>query len=98
MSSTTATRALGEALRKWFDLKRDEALVAEGSTEVRLPSLPLVKGRLAALARAWGACPEAEAVYRTTAAAWRERWGRCPLNGQRLPCSCSAPRTESGAA
>lgn len=70
MTSTAATRALTEALRRCFTLIREEQLVAEGSTEVRLPSLPTVRGRYAAMERAWGACPEAETVYRAAAAAW----------------------------
>jgi hypothetical protein len=87
----TPARTLTEALRRCFTLVRDEA---DGT----LPSLPLVRGRYAALARAWAACPDAPAVYAAAKAAWRAETGRCPVGGERGPCDCeSARRAESEA-
>lgn len=88
---TTAARTLTAALRDWYGLTRIEGLVAEGAPDVKVPVPPLVRGRLAAVERAWRACPDAGAVARAAEAAWREQYGRCPISGQRLPCAaCSA--------
>lgn len=61
----SSARTLTECLWHVFALTRAEQAVAEGIQDATLPSLPLVRGRYAALERAWAACPEPMAVYRT---------------------------------
>jgi hypothetical protein len=107
---TGAARTLTEALRRVWTLEAAErqavphaaalAAVRTGGpvTPVdgaALPAAPLVKGRLAALGRAWTACPDAETVYQAAKAAWHQQSGRCPGCGAEA-CVCdSAPRADS---
>lgn len=84
---STASRQLTEALRRCFDLIRQEARAGQGDPLAAVPSLPMVKGRWAAMTRAWAACPDADAVYRATLATWIQETGCCPWCGGK---GCSA--------
>jgi hypothetical protein len=109
MTPTAASRTLTEALRRVWTLEAAErravshaaALAAARTGEPAvptepLPSGPLVKGRLAALARAWAACQTAEAVYRAAREAWAQETGACPVCSE-AACRCqSARRADSG--
>lgn len=85
---SVATRAAESKLRRalWasFALIRQEA---EGT----LPAISLVRGRAAELERAWAACPTAPRVFAETKAAWWAETGRCPVGGERAPCTCDGP-------
>jgi hypothetical protein len=109
--SAAAARTLTEALRRVWTLEATERRAVPHAAALEaartgtpavptepMPSGPLVKGRLAALARAWTACPEAARVYATAKAAWAQETGTCPGCGV-TPCGCdSARRAESESA
>lgn len=103
---SAAARTLTEALRRVFalDVATRRALPHAVALEAArtggpvtpvsgeaLPSGPLVRGRLAALDRAWAACPDPESVYRAAVASWRQEHGECPGCGAGV-CACDSAR------